>query len=68
MHPAYQKIIGMGRDALPFIFLELRNRGGDWLWALESIARPKVNPAQGTTNFHDAVAAWLKWGEENGYA
>jgi hypothetical protein len=38
------------------------------LWALEAIARPKVNPALGTTNFKDAVAAWLKWGEENGYA
>jgi hypothetical protein len=68
MHPAYQKIIGMGKDALPFILRELRNRGGDWLWALEAIARPKVNPALGTTNFKDAVAAWLKWGEENGYA
>ena len=67
MHPAYQKIIGMGKDALPLIFRELRNRGGDWLWALEAIARPKVNPALGTTNFKDAVSAWLKWGEENGY-
>jgi Holliday junction resolvase-like predicted endonuclease len=68
MHPAYQKIIGMGRDALPLIFLEMRNRSGDWLWALEAIARPKVNPARDTANFKDAVAAWLKWGEENGYA
>src|ERR1700733_8715969 len=24
LHPAYQKIIGMGRDALPFIFRELK--------------------------------------------
>src|SRR5580698_3363154 len=68
MHPAYQKIIGMGKDALPLIFREMRSRGGDWLWALESIVRPKVNPAQGTTNFKEAVAAWLRWGEENGYA
>jgi hypothetical protein len=68
MHPAYQKIIGMGKDALPFIFRELKTRGGDWLWALESIARPKVNPAQGTTKFKEAVAAWLRWGKENGYA
>jgi hypothetical protein len=67
-HPAYQKIIGMGKDALPFIFRELRNRGGDWLWALEAIARPKANPAAGTTNYKDAAAAWLRWGEENGYA
>ena len=68
MHPAYQMIIGMGKDALPFIFRELRGRGGDWLWAIESIVRPRVNPAQGATNFKDAVATWLKWGKDNGYA
>jgi hypothetical protein len=68
MHPAYQKIIGMGRDALPFIFRELSGHGGDWLWALESIVRPKVNPAQGAADFKVAVAAWLKWGKDNGYA
>lgn len=68
MHPAYQKIIGMGKDALPFIFRELQGPGGDWLWALESIVRPKMNPASGTTDFKDAVAAWLNWGRKNGYA
>jgi hypothetical protein len=67
MHPAYQKIIGMGKEALPFIFRELKSRGGDWLWALEAIARPTTNPALGTTNFKDAVSSWLRWGEENGY-
>jgi hypothetical protein len=64
MHPAYQKMIGMGKDALPFIFRELKERGGDWLWALEAIARPQINPALGTTNFKDAVSAWVKWGEK----
>jgi hypothetical protein len=68
MHPAYPKIIGMGKNDLPLILRELRTGGGDWLWSLESIARPKVNPALGTTNFKDTVAALLKWEEENGYA
>jgi hypothetical protein len=27
-----------------------------------------LNSALGSANFKDAVAAWLKWGEENGYA
>ena len=65
VHPAYQKIIGMGSGALPFILRELRDRGGDWLWALEAIARK--NPAGGTTNFKDAAAAWLAWGRQNLY-
>jgi len=66
MHPAYQKIIGMGWNALPLILREVRDRGGDWLWALEAIAR-KDNPAKGMTNFKDAVAAWLAWGTDNLY-
>jgi hypothetical protein len=67
IHPAYQKIIGMGQDALPFIFAELKTRGGDWIWALEMIVRNE-NPAAGATKFKDAVEAWLNWGREHGFA
>jgi hypothetical protein len=67
MHPAYQKIIGMGKDALPFIFRELETRGGDWIWALEMIVRSE-NPAAGATKFRDAVEAWLNWGRRHGFA
>lgn len=66
LNPAYQMIIGMGKDALPFIFRELSTRGGDWLWALEAINRTE-NPAAGITNFRAAVAAWLEWGRARGY-
>ena len=64
IHPAYQKIIGMGWNALPLILRELKTRGGDWLWAIEAIVRNE-NPAEGMTNFKEAVAAWLAWGREN---
>jgi hypothetical protein len=65
MHPAYQRIIGMGKEALPFIFRELNERGGHWLWALcaitgEDAAKPEHNLKQ-------AVKAWLYWGKEHGY-
>lgn len=65
MHPAYQRIIGMGKEALPFIFQELKERGGHWLWALcaitgEDAAKPEHNLKQ-------AVEAWLGWGKEHGY-
>lgn len=66
IHPAYQKIIGMGTNALPFILRTLQRKGGDWLWALEAISR-KENPAAGITNFKEAVAAWIRWGTERGY-
>ncbi len=66
LHPAYQKIIGMGKEALPFIFRELQERGGDWIWALEAINRNE-NPASGIAKFKSAVAAWLQWGKARGY-
>lgn len=64
VHPAYQQIIGMGKEALPFIFDEMKNRGGDWLWALQAITRE--NPASGTTSFKEAVAAWFAWARKMG--
>ena len=34
---AYQQIIGMGAEALPFIFRELRREPDHWFWALQAI-------------------------------
>src|SRR5258708_16176955 len=65
MHPAYQRIIGMGSGALPLIFRELRERRGDWLWALAAITGE--DPAKGITHFNEAVEAWLAWGRAHGY-
>ena len=65
MHPAYQKIIGMGKDALPFIFAELNTKGGHWLWALCAITGEDA--AQPGHNFRQAVDDWLQWGREHGY-
>lgn len=65
-HPAYQQIIGMGKDALPFIFRELQERGGDWIWALEYIVRSE-NPAKGSTSFKETVRLWLEWARTKGH-
>jgi len=65
LHPAYQKIIGMGRDALPFIFRELKKTRGHWIWALAMILRDdKAKPGM---KFREAVDAWLEWGKTNDY-
>jgi hypothetical protein len=65
MHPAYQRIIGMGRAVVPFILKELQQRGGHWLWALHAITGE--DPAPPEADFRDAARAWLQWGEEKGY-
>ena len=65
LHPAYQQIIGMGRQALPFIFRELKRSRGHWLWALAMILR--TDRANKGETFRQAVDSWLKYGEELGY-
>jgi hypothetical protein len=63
-HPAYLKIVGMGRIALPLILEELKRNGGHWFWALEAISRE--NPANRATTVPQATSAWLEWGRDRG--
>lgn len=65
LHPAYQKIIGMGYDAVPLILRELKDKGGHWLWALHAIT--DEDPAPDGAAFDEAVEAWLNWGKTEGY-
>jgi hypothetical protein len=67
VHPAYQQIIGMGRDVIPLLLRELEKNSGRWFWALKSISREEpVTPEQrGKTK--EMISAWLNWGREKGY-
>ena len=67
VHPAYQQIIGMGRDVIPLLLRELESNSGRWFWALKSISREEpVTPEQrGKTK--EMISAWLNWGREKGY-
>jgi hypothetical protein len=64
-HPSYLRIIGLGREGLPLILKELRERPDHWLVALNAITGE--DPTPDGANFRDAVAAWIKWGETKGY-
>jgi hypothetical protein len=60
MHPAYQRIMAMGKAALPLILKELESSLGHWFYALKFIAGTDI--AKGTDNLEDAREMWLKWG------
>jgi len=64
-HEAYQRIMAMGRDALPLILSELRRRPGHWFYALEKIVGQDM--AVGSRTFAAARGAWLEWGYKNNY-
>ncbi|MCT7988773.1 hypothetical protein [Laspinema olomoucense] len=67
MHPAYQRIIGMGQPVVPLILRELEQEPDHWFWALQAItgANP-VQPEQ-RGRLTQMAAAWIEWGREHGY-
>lgn len=72
----YQNIIGMGIDAMPLLLAQLKADGDDpdqWFWALQTIAEanalnPPVVQEEDQGNYQKLAAAWLGWGESQGYA
>ena len=65
LHPAYQRIIGMGTPALPLILRELQRKPGHWFWALNAISGE--DPVCPEDDFDLAVEKWLEWGRSKGY-
>lgn len=66
-HPAYLKIIGLGADALPYIFADLLESTNHWFVALNAITRENPVPARHRGNMEKMAEAWVKWGIKNKY-
>jgi hypothetical protein len=68
MHPAYQRIIGMGREAIPFILEEFRQGElDDWFWALYAITGENPITEEIAGDVEKMAEAWLQWGRKTGY-
>jgi hypothetical protein len=68
MHPAYQRIIGMGESAVPLLLAELEREPDHWFWALHSITGADPVPEQSRGNLNQMAEAWLEWGRQQGYS
>lgn len=66
-HPAYQAIIGMGKEALPLILRELEVQPAHWFWALRSISGENPIQPAARGKFSEMTKAWLDWGRQRGY-
>jgi hypothetical protein len=66
MHWAYQRILGMGDDAVPLMLRRLVEEAepDHWFWALSAITGE--DPAAGTTTLDDASDRWIAWGRGRG--
>lgn len=63
LHPAYQRIIGMGQPGVPLVLKRLRERPAQWFWALTAMTGS--DPALGQDTVEGAREAWLQWGQEH---
>jgi hypothetical protein len=62
MHPAYQRIIGMGREALPLILRDLEATQAPWFWALQAITGADPVPVDDRGYIDRMTRAWIRWG------
>ena len=64
--PPYQRIIGMGCEAVPLILEELRREPGQWFWALAAITDENPVPPEAAGNVRETAQAWVAWGQARG--
>ena len=67
MHPAYQRIIGMGSEVLPLILRRLSRKPDHWFWALEAITGENPVPESSQGRLGEMAEAWLDWARSHGY-
>lgn len=62
LHPSYQRIIGMGRPALPLILERLAVNADPWFWALRAITGVDPVDPRDAGRIGRMAEAWLAWG------
>jgi hypothetical protein len=66
-HPAYQRIIGMGRRAVSLILQHLSREADFWFEALVAITGEQPVLPEHAGNLEAMRQDWLRWGREHGY-
>jgi hypothetical protein len=68
MHPAYQRIIGMGPVVVPFMLERFRQGALEhWFWALTAITGENPITEDIAGNIEEMAKAWVQWGKAHGY-
>ena len=67
MHPAYQRIIGLGISAVPLLLRELQRAPDHWFWALTSITGENPVKEEQTGKLKEMTQSWIDWGKSQGH-
>jgi hypothetical protein len=65
MLPSYQKIIGMGWAAVPFMLEDLKREPRHWFAALRAITDTNPVAPEDAGNIQKMADAWVQWGRRN---
>jgi hypothetical protein len=65
-HPAFQQIIALGNEVVPFLLHDLEAQPSLWVWALPEITGEDPVPATDAGNIRKMSDAWLNWGRVKG--
>jgi hypothetical protein len=66
-HPAYQEIIAMGMDVVPWLLRDLAKEPEHWFAALRAITGAQPVPPKDRGQVDWMAEAWLAWANEHGY-
>jgi hypothetical protein len=61
----YQRIIGMGPEAVPLILEELQREPNQWFWALEAITGQNPVPLEARGKVSEMARSWIEWGRRH---
>lgn len=67
MHPAYQRIIGLGPEVLPLLIDDMRRNQSDWFWALQAITGHDPIPEEKRGRILEMIECWVAWAKSNGH-
>jgi hypothetical protein len=67
LHPAYQRIMGLGNAVVPLILRELEREPDYWFSALAAITGANPVRAEQRGNLRQMTQAWLQWGKDQRY-
>jgi hypothetical protein len=62
---AFEQIVGMGADAVPFLLKKLAAGESEWIYALKCITGQQADTEEMVGDEDRVVDAWIRWGKDN---